>query len=229
MNDIIVALDNMERQTALELASRLSGKVWGFKVNDLLLEYGCEIVNSLKRFGHVFADPKLHDIPNTVRNSVKRLALAGADLITCHVSGGVNMLRAAVDEAGDKVKIIGVTVLTSLDFDEVRQTYRGWPLERFSDIVAHSKVHGVVCSAHEIPFWNLFDLVKVVPGVRPFGNVKGDDQARSCGIVKADYLVIGRPITNSKDPVEAVQKIKAMFGQSMEAFDAAVADMLRIG
>src|SRR3954468_7479737 len=114
MNEIIVALDNMEQQAALELARSLSGKVWGFKVNDLLLEYGCSIVNSLKRHGNVFADPKLHDTPNTVRNSVKRLAFAGADLITCHIAGGVKMLQAAVDEAG-KAKIIGVTMLTSLD------------------------------------------------------------------------------------------------------------------
>jgi len=226
MNEIIVALDNMTSRSALELANSLAGKIWGFKVNSLLLEYGCDIISSLKKYGKVFADPKLHDIPNTVRNSVKRLVSAGADIVTCHLTGGVKMLNAAMGEAGD-AKILGVTALTSLSCDEIRQMYRGWPLERFADAATSSKIHGVVCSAHEIPFWNLLNLIKAVPAIRPFGEIDDDDQTRTCEIVRADYLVVVRAISQAEDPVEAVQKIKAKFFN--DSADQELIDALRIG
>ena len=211
MNEIIVALNEMDQDEALELARILTGKVWGFKVNDMILKYGCGIVHSLKKYGNVFADPKLHDIPSTVYNASKCLSRAGADLISCHISGGVKMLQAANQGAG-KAKIIGVTMLTSMDFEDIRQTYRGWPLERFADIANNAKIHGVICAGHEIPFWNLFDnLIKIVSGVRPFGPVLNDDQVRSCQVATANYLVVGRPIVNDPNPIGVIAKIKAVY------------------
>lgn len=218
MNEIVVALDQMNRHKALEFAAKLEGKVWGFKVNDLLIEYGCNIVADLKRFGKVFADPKLHDIPNTVYNCVDHLCWAGADLITCHLSGGVEMLTAAKNACEkhskrQKSHIIGVTMLTSLTPGNIRQVYRGFPLERLCELANKGNVDGVVCAAQEIPFWNLFNnFIKVVPGVRPFGKLPGDDQARFCETARADYLVIGRPITEAEDPVKAVEEIKKKIG-----------------
>ncbi len=214
MNEIIVALDRLNIHNAIELAQALSGKVWGFKVNDLLIEHGTSIINQLKRYGGVFADPKLHDIPNTVMNSVDRISLAGADMITVHVSGGRQMLDAAMKSAR-KSKIIGVTMLTSLNPGYIRDIYRGYPLERLSDLVVDSKIHGVVCAAQELPFWSLIDLIKVVPSVRPFGPLMGDDQFRSCETVETEYIVIGRPITQAKDPLEALQKIKERFAKKL--------------
>lgn len=209
MNQIIVALDRLDYNSALSLAQGLSGKVWGFKVNDMLLEHGVNIIKVLKKYGNVFADPKLHDIPNTVLNSVERLSDAGADMISVHLSGGYQMCEAAMRMAGHS-KIIGITMLTSLNAEQIRSTYRGYPLERFSDTALNTKLHGIVCSAQELPFWNLLNLVKVVPAVRPFGPLLGDDQFRSCMKVKADYIVLGRPVTQADNPVEAVEKIKIM-------------------
>ena len=96
---IIVALDGISEKEALRMAKILKGRVWGFKVNDLLFEDG-RIIAKLKKFGNVFADAKLHDIPNTVGNSVARLSRAGADMITVHGSGGIEMMKAAKQSAG---------------------------------------------------------------------------------------------------------------------------------
>jgi orotidine-5'-phosphate decarboxylase len=210
---IIVALDGFKvKEDAINLAQALKDKVWGFKVNDLLIRHGCNIIYELKKCGNVFADPKLYDIPNTVQNSVKILSSAGADFISVHASGGLEMLKAAVDASGQS-KILAVTMLTSMSMEEVRETYRGFPLERFSEMFDRANVHGIVCGGKEVDFWSLFDLIKVVPGVRPFGVLTNDDQKRitSTEKVKADYLVIGRPITASKDPLEAVAKINSMY------------------
>ena len=97
---VIVALDGMSESDAMALAERLSGSVWGFKVNDLLLHCGVPIVEKLKAYGGVFADPKLHDIPNTVKNGVSRLVSAGADILTIHASGGTAMIQAAMAARG---------------------------------------------------------------------------------------------------------------------------------
>ncbi len=116
---IIVALDAIDREQALKLAETLSGHVWGFKVNDMLVRYGISIIEDLKSFGNVFADPKLHDIPNTIANSVKRLSDAGADLITIHASSGSEAIKAAVKNRGD-ASILCITALTSLDIKDIR-------------------------------------------------------------------------------------------------------------
>ena len=97
---IIVALDGLTVKGALRIGKILSGKVWGFKVNDLLFT-NVEIIRKLKKFGKIFADAKLHDIPNTVGNSVKKLSKAGADLITVHASGGVEMMKVAKKTEGE--------------------------------------------------------------------------------------------------------------------------------
>ena len=112
-NKIIVALDNLSSQSALEIAASLSGLVWGFKITDLLFE-STNIISQLKKFGHVFADAKLHDIPKTVENEVKKLSALGADLITVHAAGGYEMMLAA-KSAAEQSQIVAVTVLTSLD------------------------------------------------------------------------------------------------------------------
>jgi orotidine-5'-phosphate decarboxylase len=105
VSKIIVALDRLEISHALNLASLLSGHVWGFKVNDLLLEYGCQIIPWLGVHGNVFADAKLHDIPQTMVHGVQVLADAGADLITVHMSAGQAALEAVLKHRGKPGRI----------------------------------------------------------------------------------------------------------------------------
>ncbi len=213
---IIVALDNMSRAKAIELSRLLQGSVWGFKVNDLLLECGIEIIHELKRYGNVFADPKLHDIPNTVANGVARLRDAGADFITVHASGGKAMLEAAVKNRGN-ASLLAVTALTSLsdsDTNEVYQRTTKQTVSALSDLAIQSGINGLVCSAEELSLLSKTSstLLKIVPGIRPLWYQEKDDQKRTDTPKQAlekgaSYLVIGRPITESDDPPNAVKKL----------------------
>lgn len=217
---VIVALDNMDESSALALAKALSGLVWGFKVNDLLLQCGTPILGKLCAYGQVFADAKIHEIPNTTKNSVHRLAQAGASIITVHASGGGAMLAAAKEAAGD-VLVCAVTVLTSLSDADSRGIYSSSSKEaviRFAALAAQSGLNGIICSPQELTALNedkrCAALTKVCPGVRPSWYGKADDQNRVATpkqaiIDGASLLVVGRPITSAKDPVEAAKRIEA--------------------
>ena len=228
-NPIILPLDGMSKEKALETAEKFAGRIWGVKVNDLLDQGGAQpLIHELSDFGKVFADPKLHDIPNTVANRVKRYigsvaGSRGADFITVHASGGIEMMRAAVANRGDS-KILAVTVLTSLSEDEAHLIC-GKPVKAAVIQMARNAliagVQGIVCSPLELailgksPEFN--GLIKVTPGVRPEWAAAGDQErvmtpgeAIKAG---ADYLVIGRPITNPPpeigSPENAIEKIMA--------------------
>lgn len=215
---VIVALDGINRAQALELAGALGREVWGFKVNDLLIEHGVSIISELRKFGPVFADAKVHDIPNTVANSVGRLAAAGADLITIHASGGAKMIEAAAKAKG-QARILAVTVLTSID-DQAADSVYGIKARdgvfRLARIAASGGADGVVCSPQELSLFSdpsISALLRVTPGIRPADYGKSDDQSRVStpeGAIKngATYLVIGRPITGEKDPVAAARRIE---------------------
>lgn len=205
---VIVALDGMDREQALLMAWTLSSKVWGFKVNDLLLTYGLDIIKDLKGLGRVFADPKLYDTPKTISNSVSRLADAGADLITVHASSGRDGLQSAVESAGN-AKILAVTILTSMDEPTVQDVYCRSIEETVWDL-AHlandSGAHGIVCSSQEVGLIKHLNLIKVVPGIR-LGVIDNDDQRRIGNGSGADLYVIGRPLTQASDPLVALNKL----------------------
>jgi len=207
---IIVALDILDVPKALALVDSLTplGLRW-FKVGlSLWIHAGRTIVEALQARGcHVFLDLKLHDIPHQVRLATQAAGDLGVDLLTVHASGGQEMLEAAVDGAGDRVKILAITVLTSLDAPEGEVARRA--------AIAHgSGVHGVVCSPLEVA--SIRDqhpspFLLVTPGVRPAGSATGDQRrvatpndALSWG---SDLLVIGRPITASASPVDAARAI----------------------
>lgn len=205
-NKLIIALDGLDVGEALGFADLLRSKVWGFKVNDLLFaDHG--IIRKLKEFGHVFADAKLHDIPNTVKNSTAKISVEGADMITVHALGGVEMMRSAKEVAGGS-KVLAVTVLTSsADSKEVIRLTRE---------ALKAGVDGVVCSGRDLEEINKVpgaeNLLKVVPGVRPTWYKAKDDQKRTITPEEAfrndaDYLVIGRPILNADDPIEAIKNL----------------------
>lgn len=216
---IIIPLDGKTEEDALELAEKLKGHVWGFKVNDLLLDCGADIIRELMQYGNVMADPKLYDIPNTVANSAKKIASTGANLCTVHASGGIAMMKAARDSAGALgTSILGVTILTSFDEENAHLIY-GAPIKakvlEMARMARSARVSGIVCSPLELAFLKdqpgIDGLIKVVPGIRPDWHQKDDDQKRKATPAdairdSARFLVIGRPITGADDPVEAAER-----------------------
>ncbi|MDH4226033.1 MAG: orotidine-5'-phosphate decarboxylase [Deltaproteobacteria bacterium] len=237
---LIIALDGMEESQALALARELApltaqGPLWGFKVNDLLLRCGVQIIRRLKTHGRVFADPKLYDIPNTVANQVALLADSGADLITLHCSGGPDMLLAARQAAqnvsagsGEKPGLLGVTVLTAMN-DATTQTVYGQnaapTVEKLAGLALAAGLDGIVCSPLELALMDRLDprraLLRVTPGVRPADYAIPDDQQRvmtPAAAMKhgADLLVVGRPVTGAADPVAACLAL----GRELESLDS---------
>ncbi len=230
---VVVALDGMNETQAISLARRLEGLVWGFKINDLLLRADVQLVFRLRHYGRVFCDAKLHDIPNTVANQVRVLTEAGTDMITLHISGGANMLKAATIAATsfsttDKSNpmLIGVSILTSLDNAAVQQLYGASIKEVVQRLALESLdngLAGIVCAATELPLINEVDphhqLQRIVPGIRfDDGSICSDDQQRRATPAYAwqagaDWLVVGRPITTSPDPAEICNRLAVVWNQ----------------
>jgi orotidine-5'-phosphate decarboxylase len=173
----------------------------------------------------VFADAKLHDIPNTVGQAAGALGRYGARWVTVHASGGTAMMRAAVEGLGGSAPeagVLAVTVLTSLDEAALRsvgvQDATSVHVARLARLAAQAGTEGVVCSAHELDAVGraASGLLRVTPGVRPAGG-SHDDQARiatpaAAMAAGADLLVIGRPITRAPDPYRAAMQIAAEIG-----------------
>ena len=208
---LFVALDGMEWQAATNLAWSLTGVAYGFKLNDLIAESGVAAAGPhFGRYGRFFADLKAHDIPNTVYNIVKRAVAAGAYVVTVHASGGKAMMQAAVDaRKGADCLIAAVTALTSLDDQDCVTVYAGDRAQTFSRLASLAKEAGVdaiVCSAGELPL--VPDGMKtIVPGIRLGQGDLGDQKAVSRAVPDCDFIVVGRPITQAKDPFASAQKI----------------------
>lgn len=221
---ILVALDVSTADEALALAREVEPHVAGFKVGlELMMGSGPGVIETLADLGKpVFADAKLHDIPNTVRNAARRLGEHGARWVTVHASGGEAMMAAAVEglDAGSGSRdsgVLAVTVLTSLTEEDLRRGGVGASTEeqaiRLATLADTAGVEGVVCSPHEIELIRDHTprLVTVVPGIRPAGS-DAHDQARIATPEEAiergaRYLVIGRAITAASDPGIAAREI----------------------
>jgi orotidine-5'-phosphate decarboxylase len=218
---IIVALDVPSEKEAMQLVTDLHSSVAMFKVGlQLYTAADAGIVGGISLLSRVFLDLKLHDIPNTVGKAVESAATRGVEMLTIHLSGGAEMIRAATAAANGKTSILGVTVLTSSNEQTLRETGISEGINdhvlRLAGLGVANGVDGIVASPHEIKalrseFGNKIKIV--VPGIRPNWAEAGDQkrfmtpgQAIEAG---ADYLVIGRPITGHKDPKEAVEKILA--------------------
>ncbi len=228
---LIVALDVPERKPALELASRLRGRVAYVKVGlELFVAEGPEVVSELRGMGHrVFCDLKLHDIPNTVARAVVSAGRAGADLLTVHATGGLGMLKAAAKAAGvrkvegpedgRRMRLLGVTVLTSVDQAGLAETGVGGHLVdqvlRLAVLSAEAGLDGVVASPREAARLRAVHappFLIVTPGVRPTWEAATWDQIRVATprqaiLAGADYVVVGRPVTGSADPVAAATRL----------------------
>lgn len=226
--DLIVALDFAKPERAMELVDELKGLPLIYKVGfELFMAGGADVVRVLvHRKARVFLDLKFHDIPNTVAKAAKQAALMQVEMFTLHLAGGSAMIRAVAQELSEipalKPKILGVSVLTSFDdvhWAEVTQSMTGHAAhvsDSVNGLVMHAAgwgADGVVCSALELKEIRRHypGLYTVVPGIRPEGFETGDQarvmtpaQARALG---AHAIVVGRPITQSKDPRRVCESI----------------------
>jgi orotidine-5'-phosphate decarboxylase len=220
MNPVFVALDTPDLDRARSLAKAVRNTAGGIKLG---LEFFCANgpagVSEIARLGlPLFLDLKLHDIPNTVAKAVEAVAGLNPAVLTVHAAGGEAMLSAAKGAAPEGTKVVAVTVLTSLDSDDLRATgidsNPGEQVERLSALARQSGLDGIVCSGNEVEAaraaWP--DGYFVVPGVRPEGSGVADQkrvvsprQALDRG---ASILVIGRPVT-ADDPQAALEAILA--------------------
>jgi len=225
----IIALDIGGREALLQLAGALRGEVETVKVGlEAYANMGPEIIETLCGMGYrVFADLKLHDIPNTVRGAVRGLVHRGAGMITVHASGGKMMMEAAVEAAEEEARttgapqplLLGVTVLTSLD--EAGVVEIGWEggagkaVLSLARLAMGAGLDGVVASPREVSVLRRAlgpEALIVTPGIRAAG-VDVQDQARTATAREAlaagaDYLVVGRPVIAQPDPAGALRELR---------------------
>ncbi|OUS72286.1 orotidine 5'-phosphate decarboxylase [Pseudoalteromonas sp. A601] len=221
---VLIALDYDDQQTALNFVKQLSPDSCRLKVGKEMFTYfGPAFVKELIDLGFdVFLDLKFHDIPNTIAKAVTAAAKMGVWMVNVHASGGVEMMtkaKQALEQFGDKTPLlIAVTVLTSMDEAELKRLgVEKTPAEQviyLAKLAKESGLDGVVCSAQEAKQLKAElgeDFKLVTPGIRPAGSDAGDQkrimtpkQAIDDG---SDYLVVGRPITQSADPVAVLKEI----------------------
>ena len=219
-NRLIAAIDAPDRAAADAFVGKLGGVPSWLKLGlELFCAEGPSIVRSyVERGAQVMLDLKLHDIPETVARATSRVAQLGAGLLTVHAGGGRAMLEAAVKSRGPTTKILAVTVLTSLDDNDLTDIGATGPIADL--VVKRAKLaiaagcDGVVASPHEVAAIRAIapqGFLIVTPGVRPTGSASGDQkrvmtpgQARTVG---ADMVVVGRPLRDAAEPAEAARKI----------------------
>ena len=226
---IIVALD-CNREEAMDLADKLRGRAKWVKIG-MTLYYACgpSIVAAFKQRGFkVFLDLKLHDIPFQIRGAAHSAALTGADMLTMHTLGGEAMLvsgqegvnEAAREKGGDAAVTLGITVLTSMDENALKQIgINRAPADQvalLADVAQSSGISGVVASPQEASMLRekLGPRAYIVtPGVRPAGADAGDQSRIATPAMAfangASHIVIGRPITKAEDPAAAFDAIVA--------------------
>jgi orotidine-5'-phosphate decarboxylase len=222
-NPVFVALDTPDLSRARDLGAMLKPHVGGLKIGlEFITAHGPDGIRAIAALGlPLFADVKFHDIPNTVARATKVLAGLGVSIFNVHTSGGEAMLRATLDAAATvspRPLVLGVTVLTSLSDDDLSDVGQMGPsatqVVRLALLTKSAGLDGVVCSAHEISEIRSAcgpDFLIVTPGVRPVGSDLADQKrvVTPAEAVRAgaDILVIGRPITEARDPVAAAVAI----------------------
>ncbi|EHD21153.1 orotidine 5'-phosphate decarboxylase [Brenneria sp. EniD312] len=221
-----MALDYADQAAALAFVDRISPRDCRLKVGkEMFTLFGPAFVQALQQRGFdVFLDLKFHDIPNTVAHAVAAAADLGVWMVNVHASGGARMMLAAKDAlspfAGDAPLLTAVTVLTSMEAEDLRElgitASPAEQAERLAQLTFNCGLDGVVCSAHEAQRLKQLcgeQFKLVTPGIRPAGSDVGDQrrimtprQAQRAGV---DYMVIGRPITQSADPAQTLRDIRA--------------------
>ncbi|MGJ7468255.1 orotidine-5'-phosphate decarboxylase [Kosakonia cowanii] len=227
---VVVALDYANRDSALAFVDRIDPRDCRLKVGkEMFTLFGPQFVRELQQRGFdIFLDLKFHDIPNTTAHAVKAAADLGVWMVNVHASGGARMMTAAKEAllpfGADAPLLIAVTVLTSMEASDLQDIgINATPAEhaeRLARLTQQCGLDGVVCSAQEAVRFKseLGQAFKLVtPGIRPQGSDAGDqrrimtpEQALQAGV---DYMVIGRPVTQSADPAQTLKVINASLGK----------------
>ena len=218
---VIVALDSSNLNKTKKIVKELKSEVYAFKIGyEFFFNHGIIGYNQIiKICPKIFLDLKLHDIPNTVKNGIKAISKLKPLLTTIHISGGDEMMAASLSNQ-KKTKIIGVSILTSLNSKQTKKYYNEKNIEllvkKFVIQAKYQKLDGIVCSPREIKLIRKLvakDFLIITPGIRlnKLDKIK-DDQKRvltpSEAIrLGANLLVIGRPITKSKNPLKILKQI----------------------
>lgn len=221
---IMIALDFSDKQQTLEFLNKFGDEKLFVKIGmELFYKEGPQIVEEIKAMGHnIFLDLKLYDIPNTVTKAIHSLGSLGVDMLTLHTSGGEEMLKKANEAAKEyDLKLLGVTVLTSQDVSELPKT--DYSLEEvITDLATkanNANLFGIICSALDIPNLKSLDtnLNYITPGIRLAGDDANDqkrvmtpDMAIANG---SNFLVVGRSITGSDNPLDRYKEIKQLIGE----------------
>ena len=214
---IIVAIDETTFERASEVIEHLDSKKCMVKIGSVAFNaMGHKIISFASEKGfEIFLDLKLHDIPNTVKKSIQGLISLPINMLTIHSSGGKDMMIAAMEAvSGTQIKVFGVTALTSLNNDDTKYIFKRTTAEQVNamlDLAEDAGIDGVVCSPHELELVSKRDnLLSITPGIRL--HESNDDQKRvmtpkEAIHLGANYLVIGRPITASKDIKKSLNEI----------------------
>ena len=210
---LIVALDFSNAEEVAQITSLLDPEKCVLKVGlQLYLAEGQTILKQLTDQGfEIFLDLKLHDIPNTVHKAVAEIAQFNVLMTTIHLQGGAEMIEAAKSAAGS-TKILGVSLLTSLDEKDTLELYGNTFENQFNKLMTvaeSSSIDGIVCSPQELVKLHDFNKLKVVPGIR--NAQTEDDQKRTMSAEDAyaqgaDYIVVGRPITQASNVESALEE-----------------------
>ena len=220
---IIVALDLDNINKAVKLVKELKKEVYAFKIgHEFFYNFGISGYKNIYNIcPRIFLDLKLHDIPNTVQKGLKAISKLKPIFTTIHISGGDDMQKFSILKNNKKTNILGVTILTSLDKKQTLKYYKEKNInilvKKFANFAKKNNLSGLVCSPLEINIVRKEvgkKMILVVPGIRPNKkpSSKKDDQKRTLTPKEAinlgaDFLVIGRPITESPNPLETIKEI----------------------
>ena len=217
---VIVALDSNDLEKTVKLVKNLKKDAYAFKLGyQFFLNFG--LIGYKKIYSvspRIFLDLKLHDIPNTVKKGLEALKKIKPIFTTVHISGGDDMMLAAKIK-GMKTKILGVSILTSLDSNQTKKYYNKNKIitlvKNFAKAAKKNNLDGIICSPKEIKHIRKEvgkKFLIITPGIRINKNIESDDQKRietpkRAVDMGANFLVIGRPITNSDDPLKVLKEI----------------------
>jgi len=222
LKKIIIALDSDNFNDTLKIVKNLKNDAFAFKIGyEFFLNFGLSGYKAIKEENaNIFLDLKLHDIPNTVANGIKAIAKLNPYFTTIHLSGGDEMQKIS-SNFKINTKILGVSILTSLDSKQAKKYYNNNVQEIVSNFAKNAlinKLDGIVCSPQEIAIVKKITqnkLIIVTPGIRPINYEDSkDDQKRVMSPKEAinagaNYLVMGRPITKSTNPLKSLQSINS--------------------
>ena len=215
-----VALDLRSNTQNISIVKKLYRHIYGFKIGyrSFYNNRSNELISEIKKSKcKLFLDLKLHDIPNTVRSAIDSLSSINPDFLTVHISGGDEMVKAALNSIKKnklKTKILGVSLLTSLDGKDSGKIYKERNtkklVKKFAEIADNANIHGLICSGNDLRVLGKFNkLIKITPGVKMFA--RNDDQKRVTFAHNAlqdgaSFVVIGRELIESKKPLDLLKK-----------------------